>query len=200
MNNNVMFNIGYGVYVLTAKENEKDNGCIINTLIQVTTNPVRISVTVNKDNLTCEMIKNTKKFNVSILTEKTKFEEIEHFGFYSGRDVNKFENYDKCRRSKNDIYYLNENCNSYISASVIDMVDVGTHMIFIADVEEAEVLNEDKTLTYEYYQENVKPKKEVQKGKYVCKICGYVYEGDELPDDFICPLCKHGASDFEKVN
>lgn len=200
MNNNVMFNIGYGVYVLTAKENEKDNGCIINTLIQVTTNPVRISVTVNKDNLTCEMIKNTKKFNVSILTEKTKFEEIEHFWFYSGRDVNKFENYDKCQRSKNDIYYLNENCNSYISASVIDMVDVGTHMIFIADVEEAEVLNEDKTLTYEYYQENVKPKKEVKKGKYVCKICGYVYEGDELPDDFICPLCKHGASDFEKVN
>lgn len=200
MNNDVMFNIGYGLYVLTARENEKDNGCIINTLMQVTTTPNKISVTVNKNNLTCEMIKNTKQFNVSILTEKTDFEVFERFGFHTGREVEKFKNFDKCKRSKNEIYYIEEYTNSYISANVIDMVDLGTHIMFIADVIEAEILSKDKSLTYDYYQENIKPKKQVEKGKYVCKICGYVYEGDELPEDFVCPWCKHGVNDFEKVN
>lgn len=206
MNNKVMFNIGYGLYVVTAKKGDKDNGCIINTTIQVTTTPNRISVTVNKNNLTHDMIKETGEFNVSILTTGSKFETYKHFGFQSGRDVDKFKDYDKAKRAENGIYYITEETNGYISGKVVESVDLGTHTMFIADVTAGEVLSSEPSVTYSYYHENIKPKPQAEeapsengKKKYRCVICGYVYEGDELPEDYVCPICKHGAADFELI-
>ena len=197
---NPMFNITYGLYVLTAKDGEKDNGCIINTLAQVTSNPDLISITVNKANFTRDMIDKTKKFNVSVLTTETPFGVFEHFGFQSGRDTEKFFPSQSVTRSKNGIIYIPSCTNAFFSGEVIEQHDYGTHTIFIAKVTQSEVLSDAPSLSYDYYHKNntPKPKKEVKKG-YRCKICGYVYEGDELPEDFICPLCKHPASDFEKI-
>ena len=201
MDNKAMFKIGYGLYVITAEENGKHNGCIINTAIQVTTTPNFISLTVNKQNKTHDMIKNTRKVNVSILTEKASFDIFKRFGFQSGADVDKFAGYTNMKKSPNGLYYITEGTNAYISAYVQQEIDLGTHTMFIAQVVGAEVLSEDKTITYDYYQENVKPKPEpvTDKKGYRCVICGYIYEGDEIPPDFICPICKHGASDFEKI-
>ena len=203
MNTKAMFNIGYGLYVLTAIENGFDNGCIINTVSQVTSNPNRVSVTVNKQNKTHDMIYNTEMFNISVLTEETPFDVFKHFGFQSGNSVNKFDGFDKCTRAENGILYVTENTNAYISGKVINKLDLGTHTMFIADVTECNVLSEQPSVTYTYYQKNIKPKpkKEAAPAKtyYRCKICGYIYEGDNLPADFVCPLCKHGAADFEKV-
>ena len=197
---NPMFNITYGLYVLTAKDGEKDNGCIINTLAQVTSNPDLISITVNKANFTRDMIDKTKKFNVSVLTTETPFGIFEHFGFQSGRDTEKFFPTQSVARSENGIIYIPSCTNAFFSGEVIEQHDYGTHTIFIAKVTQSEVLSDAPSLSYDYYHKNIKPKpqKEVKKG-YRCKICGYVYEGDELPEDFICPLCKHPASDFEKI-
>lgn len=197
---NPMFNITYGLYVLTAKDGEKDNGCIINTLAQVTSNPDLISITVNKANFTRDMIDKTKKFNVSVLTTETPFGVFEHFGFQSGRDTEKFFPSQSVTRSENGIIYIPSCANAFFSGEVIEQHDYGTHTIFIAKVTQSEVLSDAPSLSYDYYHKNIKPKpkKEVKKG-YRCKICGYVYEGDELPEDFICPLCKHPASDFEKI-
>lgn len=201
MVSNPMFNITYGLYIITATEEEKDNGCIINTLQQVTSQPNRIAVTVNKSNYTHDMIDRTKKFNVSVLTQETPFGVFEHFGFKSGRDTEKFFKGASEKRSKNGILYIPSCTNAFISGSVIEQYDLGTHTMFIADVTEMRVLSDEKSLTYDYYFENIKPKpkKEEKKKGYICKICGYVYEGDELPPDFICPLCKHTAEDFEKI-
>ncbi|MGN1195475.1 MAG: flavin reductase [Acutalibacteraceae bacterium] len=197
---NPMFNITYGLYVLTAKDGEKDNGCIINTLAQVTSNPDIISVTVNKANFTRDMIDKTKKFNVSVLTTETPFGVFEHFGFQSGRDTDKFYDSPSVTRSENGIIYIPSCTNAFFSGEVIEQHDYGTHTIFIAKVTESKVLSDVPSLSYDYYHKNIKPKpqKQVKKG-YRCKICGYVYEGDELPEDFVCPLCKHPASDFEKI-
>ncbi len=199
MDNNVMFKIGYGLYVLTANENGKQNGCIVNTLQQVTTTPNRVAVTVNKNNFTHDMIMNTGKFNVSILSEKASFDIFRHFGFLSGRDVNKFDGY-PAEISSNGIPYITNGANSYLSGEVISHSDLGTHTMFIADVTDGEVFSDDNSVTYDYYHKHIKesPKKESKKG-WVCKICGYVYEGDPLPEDFICPVCKHGAADFERL-
>ncbi len=203
MNNKALFNIGYGLYVLTATEGDKDNGCIINTVMQVTNSPNRIGVAVNKGNYTHDMIKNTGVFNVSVLTEETPFGIFEHFGFQSGRDTDKFEGYGAAGRSGNGVLYIKAITNSYISGKVESMVDLGTHTLFIAEVTDCEVLSDVPAVTYSYYHTNIKPKaenKEIAKDgkkRYVCKVCGYVYEGDELPADYICPLCKHGADDFE---
>lgn len=196
-----MFKIGYGLYILTAKDGEKDNGCVINTAIQVTSTPNRISVTVNKQNYTHDMIMKTGVFNVSILSEKATFDVFKHFGFQSGRDVDKFADYKDATRSENGLYYVTGDTNAYISGKVINTLDLGTHTMFIADVTDAEVLADVPTTSYDYYQKNIKPKPEAPKKVtgYVCKICGYIYEGDPLPEDFICPICKHGAADFEKI-
>ncbi|MDR1866835.1 MAG: flavin reductase [Treponema sp.] len=196
---NALFKLTYGIFVLTVKDQYKDNGCIVNTVIQVTDNPKRISVTVNKANYTHDSILKTKVFNVSILTTDVPFSLIQHFGFQSGKTV------DKCadklfKRSDNGLYYIDDYANAFISGSVIQAHDYGTHTEFIADVTQAVVLSHTPSATYQYYFDHIKPKPQLKSEKkkvYVCKTCGYIYEGDPLPSDFICPLCKHGADDFE---
>ena len=200
MDTSVLFKIGYGLYVLTANEGEKDNGCIINTVMQVTSDPVQIAIAVNKKNYTNGMIHKTKKFNLSILSLDAKFEIFKHFGYQSGKDVNKFESYEGAKRSPNGVLYITKGVNSFISAYVKNEIDLGTHTLFIAQLVEAQSLNNKPTMTYDYYQNNVKPKPQpTAKKGWRCKICGYIYEGENLPPDFICPICKHGAVDFESI-
>ncbi|MBR4874260.1 MAG: flavin reductase [Clostridia bacterium] len=200
MDNNAFFKIGYGLYVLTAHENEKDNGCIINTVMQVTDVPKRIAIAVNKNNLTCEMILRTGEFNVSVLAHGTEFDIFKRFGFQSGRETDKFVGFSGTKRAENGILYVEENTNAYFSVIVTETIDLGTHILFIGGASEAEVLSDKETVTYDFYQQNIKPKPDKNEKKgYRCKICGYVYEGETLPDDFVCPLCKHPASDFEKI-
>ncbi len=194
----------YGLFVLTAHAGGKDNGCIINTAAQLTSSPNRINIAVNKANYTHDMILNTGVFNVSVLSEKASFDIFKRFGFASGKDTNKFEGFEnQVERSANGLLYITEGTNAFMSAKVIDAYDYGTHTLFVAELTEGTVLNEDPSVTYAYYFDHIKPKPqpkiEEKKTGYVCKICGYVYEGDELPPDFICPLCKHGAEDFEKI-
>lgn len=200
MDNNAMFKISYGLYVLTTKDNEKQNGCIINTVMQVTDNPKKICIAVNKSNYTHDMLMENKCFNVSVISEKAKFDLFKHFGFQSGREVDKFKDYPYAKQAMNDVYYITEGVNAYISAYVNETVDLGTHTLFIANVVNAVTLNDDPSATYDFYHKNIKnvPATEKKTG-WVCKICGYVYEGEELPEDYICPLCKHGAEDFEKI-
>ena len=196
------FKFSYGLFVLTARDGEKDNGCIINTAIQITEKPFRISVAVNKANLTCEMISKTGEFNISILAESVPFSVFQQFGFRSGRDADKFEGCGYDTRTANGIMYLPDNTTGVMSGKVKDAYDYGTHMLFIADVTQAFVASSEMSVTYQYYFAHIKPKPPAQKEKkagYVCRICGYVHEGDDLPDDFICPLCKHGVEDFEKL-
>ena len=203
MNKKAMYQLTYGLFVLTARLGEKDNGCIINTAGQVTSTPNRISIAVNKDNFTHDMIMESGRFNISILSEKANFETFQHFGFQSGRTADKFDGYQACKRSDNGIYYITEGTNAYISASVEQTIDLGSHTMFIASVDDMDVLASDPSATYAYYQDSIKPKPEKKasggKTAWRCTVCGYVYEGDELPSDFICPICKHPASDFEKV-
>ena len=194
MNPTAMFRIGYGLYVVTAKDG-KDNGCIVNTFSQVTSEPNRVSLTVNKQNYTHDMIASTGLFNVSMLTTATPFSVFEHFGFQTGRETDKFADFTKIGRSENGLIYLTQYTNAYISGRVIQSIDLGTHTMFIADVTAAEVFNDETSLTYDFYQKFVKPKpKKTKKKGWRCRICGYVYEGDELPADFTCPVCKHGAA------
>ena len=204
MNEKTMFKLTYGLFVLTARQGEKDNGCIINTAGQVTAVPNRISIAVNKANYTHDMVLATKKFNVSILSEDAKFSTFQRFGFQSGKDVNKFEGYDQVKRAENGIYYVTEGTNGYISATVESTMDLGSHTLFIAAVDDMDVLSDVPSTTYNYYQSNIKPMPAAPASKtgktiWRCRICGYEYEGEELPADFICPVCKHPASDFEKV-
>ena len=194
--------LSYGLFVLTTKWGTFDNGCIINTVTQVTAEPNRISIAVNKANLSEQIIRETGVFNISVLTEDANFKVFKKFGFSSGRDGDKFTEEEKRNRTLNGLTYIAEATNAVISAKVIDSMDYGTHTVFVAEVTEAKVLSDAKSVTYQYYFDHIKPKPgsyEEKKRGYVCKICGYVYEGDELPEDFICPLCKHGASDFEKI-
>ena len=197
---NAMFKLSYGLFVLTAKD-DRDGGCIINAVNQITDSPKRISIAVNKANATHDMIARAGAFNLSVLTTETQFPLIQRFGFQSSRDADKFADYDFTARSENGLIYVTESSNAFISAKVVQALDYGTHTVFIADVTEAKVLSNAPSLTYAYYFEHVKPKPAAlseQKG-WVCKICGYIYEGDDLPADFICPLCKHGAEDFERL-
>ena len=197
MDKRALYNITYGLYLLTANENGRDNGCVVNTVIQIANNPTRISVAVLKNNQTCDMIKNTGVFNVSSLTKDTKFEFFRHFGMQSGRDVNKFEGFDNVERSENGLYYLTENTNMYLSAKITDQLDLGSHMLFIGEVTAGEVLSDKEPCTYSYYQSDIKQTTvKAEKKQWVCSVCGYVYEGEELPDDFICPWCNHGKEDF----
>ena len=208
MDKKAMYKLSYGLFVLTTKLGEKDNGCITNTAIQVTSEPNQIAFAVNKANLTHDMLLESKVFNISILSEAAKFDVFKRFGFQSGRDVDKFADYtlDKDYKvSENGITYVLDGTNAYISGNVTQTVDLGTHTLFICSVTDMDILSDDRSATYEYYQENIKPKPEAvgttPTGETVwrCKICGYEYVGEELPDDFICPWCKHPASDFEKV-
>ena len=195
-----LFSLSYGLFVLTAKD-EKDNGCIINTVMQITNTPNRIIVGVNKANYTHDMIMKTGEFNVSVLTESAPFEVFKRFGFASGKDTDKFDGFTDVNRSENGIYYITSNTNAFISGKVINAVDCDTHTMFVADIPEAKSLSDEASVTYDYYFKHIKPKPEAEQKKkgYVCKICGYVYEGENLPSDFICPWCKHGADDFEPL-
>ena len=203
MNQKTMYNLTYVLFVLTSGFDGKDSGCIINTAGQVTAEPNRISIAVNKGNFTHDLVKKSGKFNISILSQEARFETFQHFGFQSGRNVDKFAGYTDCKRSGNGLYYVTAGANGYISAKVEQEVDLGSHTLFLAAVEDMEVLSDTPSTTYSYYQSHIKPKPEAPKtsGKTVwrCTVCGYIYEGEELPSDFICPLCKHPASDFEKV-
>ena len=202
MNNAALFNLTYGLYLCTTKEGFKDNGCIINTAVQVANDPTRIMISVNKANYTCELISRTGLFNISAITTSANFELFQKYGMTSGRDVNKFENELHVKRSANGVYYLAKDANSYLSAAVISEYDLGSHMLFIAEVVDGEVLSDAEPCTYAYYHKNIKQKPQVaksEKKQWECNICGYVYEGDEVPDDFICPLCKHPKEDFSLV-
>ena len=192
-----LFNIGYGLYVVTCNDGKKDNGLIVNTVSQVTNTPNRIAVTINKENYSHHVIKQTGKMNINCLNTDAPFAVFEKFGFVSGRNVNKFEGCEALY-SDNGLVFLPRYINSFMSLKVEQYVDLDTHGMFICSVTEARVINNTESMTYAYYHANVKPKPNASKG-YVCKICGYVYEGDVLPEDFICPLCKHPASDFEAV-
>ena len=194
-----LFNIGYGLYVVTSNDGKKDNGLIVNTVTQVTNTPNRIAVTINKENYSHHVIKQTGKMNINCLTVDAPFKVFEVFGFKSGRNVDKFADCEPLR-SDNGLVFLPRYINSFMSLKVEQYVDLDTHGMFICSVTEARVLSDRETMTYSYYHANVKPKPETEGKKgYVCKICGYVYEGEPLPEDFICPLCKHGAADFEPI-
>ncbi len=206
MNNKAMYKLSYGLFVLTTKADGKDNGCIINTAIQAASEPNQISICVNKANFTHDMILKSREFNVSIISERADFSLFKRFGFASGRDTDKFAGFDaSTKRGTNGIYYVTEGTNAYISVKVEKTEDLGSHTMFIGTITDMDVLSEDASATYAYYFENIKPKPEAvgttPKGETIwrCKICGYEYVGEELPDDFICPICKHPASDFEKV-
>ena len=222
MNQNALFQIGYGLFLVAANENGKDNACIVNTVMQVTQNPIRLLVSVNNQNLTHDMIKNTGKLTISVLTEKTPFSVYRHFGYQSGKQVDKFAEFDDVTRCANGCYRLNRNSSAYFSGTVCDSFVLNTHTMFLVEVTAADVVSSQTPVTYDYYQKYVKQpykpqaKKEgdstansytVTKTKegatktnsYVCKVCGYVYEGESLPEDYICPICKHGAADFEQM-
>ena len=194
-----LFNIGYGLYVVTSNDGKKDNGLIVNTVSQVTNTPDRIAVTINKQNYSHHVINQTGIMNVNCLSVDAPFSVFEKFGFVSGRNKDKFAN-EELLRSDNGLVFLPRYINSFMSLKVEQYIDLDTHGMFICSINEARVINNLETMTYTYYQNNVKPKP-VTDGKkgYVCKVCGFVYEGDELPDDYICPLCKHGVSDFEEI-
>ena len=194
-----LFKIGYGLYVVTANDGKRDNGLIVNTVTQVTNTPNRIAVTINKENYSHHVIKQTGIMNVNCLSTDAPFSIFERFGFQSGRNTDKFADFETLR-SDNGLAFLPRYINALMSLKVEQYVDLDTHGMFICSVTESRVLSDKDTMTYTYYQENVKPKPETEGKKgYVCKVCGYIYEGDVLPEDFICPLCKHGASDFEEI-
>lgn len=203
---NPLFNIQYGLFVITTQNGDRDNGCISNTVAQVTAQPNRISVALNKGNFTTELIQHSGRFTASILSEAADFELFKHFGFQSGRTVDKFADFTDCRRVNNGTIAITRGTNAFISAEVEQTIDLGTHMLFIGLVTEMETLSDIPSATYNYYQANIKPKPQpvgqTVEGKTIwrCSICGYEYVGEELPDDFICPICKHPASDFVKVS
>lgn len=205
MNGKAMYAISYGLFVVTARQGDKDNGCITNTVAQVTSDPNRISVAVNKSNYTCGMILETGVFTASVIAQNAAFSLFKRFGYQSGRDTDKFDGLDAVRRAENGTLIVTEGTNAWISARVEQTVDLGSHVLFIARVTDMDVISGEPSATYTYYQEQIKPKPEAagktEDGKTVwrCRICGYEYVGEELPEDFICPICKHPASDFEKV-
>ncbi len=198
-----LFKIGYGLYVVTSNDGKKDNGLIVNTVMQVTDSPVRVAVAINKKNYSHDVIKASGKMNVNCLTTEAPFKVFEAFGFKSGRDTDKFEG---ClpNRSDNGLVYLPHYINAYFSLSVETYVDLGTHGMFICSVEEAKTISNRESMTYSFYHANVKPKPKTDapktdKKRYVCTVCGFIYEGEELPEDYECPLCKHGREVFEEM-
>jgi len=201
MNPKALFKIPYGLFLLTARENNKDNGCIINTVMQVSENPTHICISVNKNNLTHDMILHTRMFNVSALTTSTNFDLFKYFGMQSGRTTDKFANYPDAARSENGLLHLTKHANAYFSVKVTMYLDLGSHTLFVGELTNAEILSDEESCTYNYYQSNIKPKPVANSSKttWTCSVCGYVYEGEEIPEDYICPLCKHGKADFVKT-
>ena len=194
-----LFRIGYGLYVVTSNDGTRDNGLIVNTVSQVTDNPNRVAVCINKQNYSHHVIKQTGIMNVNCLSVDAPFSVFQNFGFQSGRNADKFAG-EEVVRSDNGLVFLTKYINAFMSLKVEQYLDLGSHGMFICSVEEARVMSDRETMTYTYYQNNVKPKPQTEGKKgFVCKVCGYVYEGDELPDDFVCPLCKHGPADFEPI-
>jgi flavorubredoxin/flavin reductase (DIM6/NTAB) family NADH-FMN oxidoreductase RutF len=202
LDTNVLLRISYGLYLISAKDSTTDNACIINAVNQITQTPIKISVAINKTNYTYEMIKKTGVFNLSILTQNVPFELIKQFGFCSGRDTQKYANIDFTQRSSNQLLYLTKYSNAYISAKVTEIIDCDTHAVIFAEVTETKQISAETSITYQYYFDHTKPKPPVvnadQKG-FLCVICGYIYENDTIPADYLCPLCKHGVTDFVKL-
>lgn len=205
MDSKTLYKLSYGVFVLSAEFGGKDNACITNTAIQVTSEPNQISICLNKVNFTHDMIVKSGKFTISVLSQEADFELIKHFGYYSGAKVDKFADYPDCARDSNGLLYITKGTNAYISVNVCKTVDMGTHTMFIGEISDMEILSDAPSLTYDYYQNNVKPKPEktgkTEAGKTIwrCTICGHEYVGEELPDGFLCPVCNHPASYFEKI-
>ena len=200
MDPKALFHITYGLYWLSVRSYGQDNACIINTAVQVASDPLTISISVNKANKTHDMIMESGRFNVSALTVDTPFDLFKRFGMQSGRDVNKFVGFEDVTRADNGVYVLSRYASAYLSCRLLRTVDLGSHTLFIAALEDAQVLSDRPSCTYGYYQSDIKPKPQPAKKKgWVCTVCGHVYEGEELPDDYICPLCKHGKEDFRPV-
>ena len=200
MDKNALKKFTYGLFLLSARHGEKDNACIINTAIQVASDPLRIAVVALKSNLTHDLIRSSGALTISSITTAAPFELFKHFGMQSGRNVDKFADFAGAVRGESGRYELAEYANMVMDAKVLQEVDLDSHTMFIAEVTSAKVLSEEPSCSYDYYQSNIKPKKQEEKKKgWVCNVCGYVYEGDPLPADFICPLCKHGAEDFSPL-
>ena len=203
MDNKALFKLSYGIFMLATKDGEKINGCITNTCIQVANDPTRVAISVLNSNYTCDLIKNSGVFAISILDKNCTFDTIKHFGYQSGRDVDKFADIN-ASFDENGIPYLTENVSSVVTGKVLEKHELGTHTLFIAEVTDARMITGEAPLTYDYYQSNVKPKPAAVNAEkkikaWRCKICGYIYEGSDIPKDFVCPLCGHGAEDFEPV-
>ena len=196
MDPKALFKITYGLYLLTTRQQGEDNGCIINTVMQIAEKPDRLAVAVSKRNLSCSMLQKTGAFNISTLTTKADLALFRRFGMQSGRDVDKFDGFDGVTRTENGLYRLDTMTNAYLSGKVLSEMDLGTHYLFIAEVTDGQVLSGDAPCTYSHYQSHIKPKPAPKKKSWVCEICGYVHEGDELPEDFVCPVCKHGREVF----
>ena len=199
MDQKAFYKLTYGLFLLTAREEGRDNGCIINTAIQAANDPPRLAFSVQKGNLTHDMIARTGAFAISSISTSATFDLFRRFGMQSGREVDKFEGFDDVERGANDLLYLTRGANMTMSGRVVDQMDLGSHTLFIGEVGDAVVLSDEPSCTYAYYQSDIKPQKQEKKKGWVCTVCGYVYEGDPLPADFICPWCKHGAEDFEPV-
>ena len=200
-----MYRLTYGLYVLTSGLDGKDNGCIINTAVQVSSDPNRISIAVNKANYTHDLIAQNRKFTISSISQEATFDLFRRFGFQSGRNVDKFAGFSSYERGANGCLYITEGTNAYIAGWVEQAIDLGSHTLFISPVTDMEVLSSSPSISYDYYQNNIKPKPQpvgkTPEGKVIwrCRICGYEYVGEQIPEDFICPICKHPAADFEKV-
>lgn len=201
MDKEAIFHLTYGLYLLTAREDGKDYGCIINTAVQVSDNPDRIAISLFKGHKTHEILKRTERFNVSVITKTAPFQLFRRFGMQSARDVDKFDGFTHMGRGTDMLPYLNRDCSAYLTGHVTDQIDLGSHTLFVARVIDGKVLNPDPPCTYAYYRSDIKPKPqpERQVPQWECTVCGYLYEGEEVPDDFICPLCKHGKEDFVKI-
>lgn len=202
MDKKAFYKIGYGLYVLTVNDGKKDNGMVNNTFMQITSDPFEVVVAVNRANYSHDVLAKTRKFNVSVLSEDVTFDVIRRFGFQSGRDADKFDGFGSCFKMPNGIYALNNRyANAVFSCSVKETMEFSTHTLFRAEAENALVLSDRPTCTYDFYQKSVKPKPQAPAGKTVwrCRVCGYEYAGETLPEDFVCPICKHPAADFEKI-
>ena len=205
MNTKAMYALSYGLFVVSTKVGDKDNGCITNTAIQVTSDPNQIALAVNRANYTNELMKEAGIFNISVISEEADFELFKRFGFQSGRDVDKYAGFADYVRSANGLTYVNKGTNAFLSAKITQQVELSSHTLFIAEVTDMDVLSDAASATYAYYQSNIKPKPEAvgqtKTGETIwrCKICGYEYVGEDLPDDFICPICKHPKADFEMI-
>lgn len=199
MADSALFRISYGVYVLTVRAGLKDNGCVINTAMQVTDEPTRIMVALNKKHYTHELLQQSNRLNLSVLSTAAAFSLYQRFGFQSGRETDKFVGFAAAQRSQNGLYYLTAGTNAFLSAQVEERRDLGSHTLFLAQVTDSELLSDAPSATYQYYREQVKPAADAGRG-YVCRVCGYRYAGAALPPDFVCPICGHGAADFEAVS